>query len=246
MDMRPTLADLVREGVDAARAYLNADADTRTVHVRDLADVLIDIRELFDDPEGRGPDYAGRSQSYRAAVHEIYRALEGEVPPAQITRLRNTARYHAGAALRERVDPDVLARYGLLPESGRDRNRIRTTRRRELIRSVEDVVDSDGDPRLLAVRITHRAQRLLSLLDADGIRRLPHDVRQSVDAALARVIDAAVRLRGAAESVDTLRRIDDILGRYTPDQRGADRGGDSGARRAVEGAASTAPACRGN
>lgn len=199
-----------------AFAYAGEDEDQRRTCLRELAEILVDLREKYEDPDGSGPDYRGRTWEYREAAAQIYRDAAEEVDPATIKRMRNSVRYHVSTALRARIEnrPGELERLGLQADSIRVRARGRDKQRR-LLNSPPDTAD-DGS---LSARVIHHARALLGTVSADDLAELPDVMRESVGQALSEIVEESVRLRGeGTHSVEaTLQEIDSILEKYRDD-----------------------------
>jgi hypothetical protein len=104
--------DLRAEGVAALRGYLSAPAQERTPHLRAYARVLFRARGEFQREDG-SPDWRGQTGAYRAWVRDLYDAAG--VPREQRNALRSAAGWHLSEMLREELDAETLAEYGLQP-----------------------------------------------------------------------------------------------------------------------------------
>ena len=91
--------------------------ESKTAVLRELANVVVDIRSQFRY-EG-GIDWAGRSWEYRQAITRMYAAAG--IPPDSVSNIQGALRYHVGNALRERVAAEELEAAGLLAASPRER-----------------------------------------------------------------------------------------------------------------------------
>lgn len=205
------------QGADVVRsfAYAGDDEDQQRAYLRDLAEILVDLREKYQDPDVGGPDYRGRTWDYREAVAQIFRTVAGEVDPATIKRVKNNVRYHASTALRARIAgrPGELERLGLQAESVRVRARGRDKQRR-LLNSPPDTSD-DGR---LSARVVHHARSLLGSVSAEDLADLPAEMRESVGEALGAIVEESVRLREGTHPVEsTIQAIDGILEKYRDD-----------------------------
>lgn len=112
----------------ATRVLRRADRSTgaeRTRLLRQVADLLVDLRGLHTGTDGL-PDWPGRSYAYRDAVRSIYAAAG--LPPESSHATKTALRYHVGVALRERLPEETLAAAGLSDLDPRDRQQHRRTR----------------------------------------------------------------------------------------------------------------------
>lgn len=163
--------DIVRAATRALRKAAVAEGAERTRLLRYTADLLVDLRALHSDAEGR-PDWRGKSYAYRDAVRDIY---AGAGLPAESGDATKTAlRYHIGVALRERLSTDDLASAGLSQLDPRDRQ---AHRRAELEEA------GPQSPERIIANLSLFSRRLD---DANSSKVSQHD--------LDRVRDAAARL----------------------------------------------------
>ena len=98
---------------------LKAPTDTQQ-----LAHLVVEFRRLFEH-DGR-PDWAGRSQSYRDAIYQVYR--DAKVPSDSAGGLQAKIRYHVGNVVREVAPPEDLLALGLKPKGPRGRADRKSTR----------------------------------------------------------------------------------------------------------------------
>lgn len=219
MSKARTMAELVKDGAGTVRDYLYSDEDGRRACLRELAETLVDMREKFEDPDGRGPDYTGRTWEYRDAAAQIYREVADEADPATIKRVKNGVRYHVNTALHARLanKPGMLERFGLQTTTIRDRSRGRAKQGRLLANPPTE--DEGAD--VLPARVVHYARSLLASVSADELAELPTETREGADEALSGVVEEVVRLReGTTDVANTLRQIDDLLSKYRTDGDG--------------------------
>src|SRR4051812_41816767 len=81
---------LVVEGANLVRNYAQTET-TKTILLRELARVVVDLRSLFSTEDGRA-DWAGRSYNYRETVARIY--AEAGVPADSVETMQSALRYH--------------------------------------------------------------------------------------------------------------------------------------------------------
>ncbi|WP_370942590.1 hypothetical protein AB5J62_26260 [Amycolatopsis sp. cg5] len=112
-DYTTTQAALLESGAELVKvAVLRDSLDAK----KDLARLLVNLRETFQDDQGR-PDYAAKSYAYRAAVVALYD--DAGVSREDTRRLQGAVRQQVGIELRKRLPADTLTAYGL---STQDRN----------------------------------------------------------------------------------------------------------------------------
>jgi hypothetical protein len=184
------LARLVRRIDEADQAD---EKYTKTRLVRQLADLLIDLRLMFTTPDGQ-PDYTGRTWEYREAVRDIF-SLSG-IPRERAITLQALNRYHVGNRLRRRLTPDELETAGLLVDSPHERSTGARHERNALVRAVRGQ-DEDMDPAMVLSTTELLLRRLRpSLLERmdetevadleDGLSEVKHQLSR-VERALDRV-----------------------------------------------------------
>lgn len=110
--------ELIDRAVAVMEGFANKERAERSIALRDLARLAIEIRANCDDPHGRGADWLGRSKEYREAISQIWSLTNASAS------VRSQFRYHTNAALRERVSPEVLEEYGLILPSVGERSAI--------------------------------------------------------------------------------------------------------------------------
>lgn len=113
-DKRPALS-LAERAVKILRAYL---ADHRTDRLRDLAEIVVELRGAHHLDDGR-PDWDGRSPAYRQTMADIY--ASSRVPEERLDTVQAALRYHVGNLLRERASADELEAVGPSPVAPRER-----------------------------------------------------------------------------------------------------------------------------
>jgi hypothetical protein len=181
---RTRLEALKVRGADLVRTVTRTtDREEKTRAFRELARVIVDVRENFLDDDGQ-VDYRGRTWAYRETAAEMF--SRANVPSDKVDALQASLRYHVGNELRTRLSPEQLASHGLKVESPRDRNRAvreRTAGVVRLVRLPDNLTPED------ALRSLTTAERLLNRLDPETLRSL--DTRNR---------DAAMTLLAAVES----------------------------------------------
>lgn len=115
---------LITEGTNLVRNYVHTET-TKTILLRELARVVVELRSLFTTEDGRA-DWAGRSYSYRETVARIY--SEAGIPPDSLESMQSALRYHIGNVLREVAPPTELADLGL--KANRPVDRVKESRDR--------------------------------------------------------------------------------------------------------------------
>lgn len=226
--MSETVSDLVAVATDELLAAASAQDETRTIHLRAMADAMADIRALCPDPFDRGPDWSGRSGDYRAAITSIYRSVEEDVDPDTLRQIKSQARYHLSSIVRERLadDPAALAAYGMQPKSARDRVRSRTRQRRAL----EDagILDSEETDPNAASRLVHGARRLVALAVEEGTDGMSTEAREYVQDGVREILSQAAELTAASDRVtlarDMLSTVEPVELRGLPSTRRAETG----------------------
>lgn len=116
-DKRPEVAPQVEQGARLLSAYLKSGRQ-RTDLLRALAEVIVELRQLFQLKDGR-PDLGGRSPEYRAAVRGIYQ--RAHVPADDYDGVQTALRYHVNNLLHELHDGDALTAAGLGEKSAKER-----------------------------------------------------------------------------------------------------------------------------
>lgn len=172
--------DIVRAATRTLRKAVTAAAPDRTRLLREVADLLVDLRALHTGTDGE-TDWAGKSYAYRDAVRDIY---AGAGLPSEGSDSTKTAlRYHIGNALRDRLSPDELEAAGLSRLDPRDRQ---AKRRAE----VEDAMPQSADQLISGLALLARR------LDNAKGKVTQHDLDRAIDAA-ARLEDWLATHRGS-------------------------------------------------
>lgn len=193
------LEALKRRGSTLVRKYTETeDPRKRTEVVRELATVLVDMREHFITPDGE-PDWAGRTYGYRDAVHSVYSG--SGVPRSDTSSLQAATRYHVGNVIRARLSPDELESAGLQEATPIARSKAQRKGRQEEIAVLRG---SSADPLSTAQMV----ETLLRRVRPSMLTALTTGQRADLDDLLAEVEHQAKRLRKAAlsmESTSTLK-----------------------------------------
>lgn len=178
-----------REILSLLKKYRRAPQEQKTVLLRSLAECLVSVRENFLRPDG-SPDWKGRSHPYRAFVGDIYSdaGLTGE----EAATVQAAVRYHVGIVLRERLDDETLAEYGLISRNPRERSSDRRAEKSALVSALKHREVAGGA--LLAVST---AFTLLTGLDAKELSRLAPREAAVADETLADVERRVKALRRA-------------------------------------------------
>lgn len=117
---------LIRRGAELARRCAEPRSRDTTQARRDLAELLVDLREGFMDEKGR-PDYLAGSPGYRRAAALLYDL--SNLPAEDRERVRRGVKHHASETARRRLGPEGVARYGMSPVG---KNESRAARHRGL------------------------------------------------------------------------------------------------------------------
>lgn len=191
--MKP-LSELVHEAADELRECATAPAELRTLHLRRVASLFVDIREQCEDPAGRGTDWTGRSRTYRQAVSEAYRQVEDEVPPVRLRQMKSQVRYHFSSIVRERLkhDPDLLELFGLQPKSVKERSHDRIKQRRALEEA--GVLEQETEGVNAAARLVHGARYLLELAAEEGTLDTNQEAREYINHGLRQIMHSTAEL----------------------------------------------------
>ncbi|MEH0931110.1 hypothetical protein [Micromonospora sp. CPCC 205558] len=122
-----------REIVRILRAAQQTTAERRTIHLRDLAEQMVELREHYLTPSG-DPDWTGRTGMYRYAVRELY--AQAGYSPEERKVTQTSTRYHVGNLVRARVPQETADALGLVRTSPQDRSRMRARRDRDELREL--------------------------------------------------------------------------------------------------------------
>lgn len=175
------LPEVRDDAVRLARAYRSVadDRELRPPIMRELASVVLELRQLFTTEAGQ-PDWTGRSYAYRMALGEIL--SDAGIRRAELASFQAALRYHVGNQLRERLDDEQLAELGLLPTSPTERGRAARARNRterEAVRARNpETIDVD------ALRALEGSRALLSRLDPATLATMPTKERKLAREAL--------------------------------------------------------------
>lgn len=242
-----TISELVHEAAEELRKCATASTELRTIHLRRVASLFVDIREKCEDPAGRGPDWTGRSKAYREAVSEAYREVEDEVPPVRLRQMKSQVRYHFSSIVRERLerDPAMLELFGLQPKSVKDRAFDRIKQRRALEEA--GVLDQETENSNATARLVHGARYLLDLAAEEGLTETNKDARDYIRQGVRQIVNHVPDLvppedrmelarellegvptesirREAATVESTLGLIDDLLAQARGEKRSREAG----------------------
>jgi hypothetical protein len=189
---RDTVEDLVRRGARLVSDYAHVET-SKTALLRDLADVVVDLRAQFQTEDSR-TDWAGRGHAYRETVARIY--SEAGIQPDAAHGLQAALRYHIGNVLRAKAPADELEALGL--KSATPRERVKETRDRTaaLARSAVAVTESTGNARADVSRLLIAAETLLQRVDEVDLASLPEEAFEKAMATLERILARATELTG--------------------------------------------------
>lgn len=178
--------------VRALRDWLNGPEDAKTGLLRRTGNLFVAARQHFVTRTGE-PDWLGRSHAYRAWVRETT-SLAG-IPADQTTGLLTSIRYHAGNALRARLDEATLADLGLLKAAPKERQQERNADLSRTLSVLDGGRVTDGPT---MVETLHTALRLLRRLDLGAVPGLPEEDRAGVKHFADQIAGYAAGIAGAA------------------------------------------------
>lgn len=187
--MQPTVKDLTQRGSALARRYGDASRDARTGLLRELAEVIVELRSRFETEDGM-TDWTGRTYGYREAVADIYK--QSGLGSEDRKTMQNALRYHIGNVLRERAPDDELKALGLRRAAPSDRVREQRERLSALARlgSTSDLPKSDP------VRLATAAEVILQELSrGHHSRELTNKDRTLIRRALERIAETTSHLQ---------------------------------------------------
>lgn len=182
-DLTSTRADVKR----LLKSYLRASEDERTPIYRSLAEHLVDARAHFTRSDG-SPDWKGRSYPYRTWLRDVF--VEAGIPKDVNATVQAAIRYHVGAVLRERLDEETLADYGLSPKTPKEQSADRRANRSALLNAINARDLAGGS--LMAITTAHT---ILSKIAPKDVDELDGHAAEVADAALADLERRAKTLR---------------------------------------------------
>lgn len=112
------LETLQLQGSELARQWDELE-ESKTEILRKLAIVVVEVRKHFHDPETGQPDWRGKTFDYRQFMSVLY--ARSAIPPASVSGVQSSLRYHVGNRLREVVAPEELLAAGLLADGPKER-----------------------------------------------------------------------------------------------------------------------------
>jgi hypothetical protein len=153
-----------RETVHLLKEYLRADEEERTRLLRQIAESLVDARSMFLRHDGT-PDWKGRTHPYRVWVRDAF--ADAGVRAEEQPTIQAAIRYHVSSVLRERLDDETLADYGLIPKSMKERSADRRQEKDALLKALtaRDV----GGGALMAIATANRVLAQVDTILIDGI-----------------------------------------------------------------------------
>lgn len=159
-----TLETLQSEGADLI-SWWHSVEESKTEILKRLAAVVVEVRSKFWDEETGQPDWRGKTWEYRQFMTAMYE--KAGVPPASVSGVQSSLRYHVGNQLREVVGEKELSQAGLLSESPKDRMDRQRTEAEALWRALnDDAISHDIADRRKAYRMLLDAvERLTDRLD---------------------------------------------------------------------------------
>lgn len=184
----PPLDELQASIAKALRRYV-ADGFRGTEQLRIAAEGSVAAREHFFTAEGE-PDWLGRTHAYRMWIREVYE--RAGVQAADLTKTQAAVRYHASAALRDRISAEAREDLGLRAETARERSAEKHGRNVEVL-SIFGGGGTIQDRQVIAKALTLMGATL-QRIDAGGLRTSPAD-RQEAVAGLDSIAAAVRRLQ---------------------------------------------------
>lgn len=194
--MTESLNRIQDDAVEALKRWLNGPEDRKTENLRATAQSFVAAREHFTNPAG-DPDWLGRSFAYRSWIRDTM--TRAGVPTERVSGTLTSIRYHAGNALRERLDADTLADLGLLSTSPLKRAQAQNGRKSELLQVL------DGGARLNTPESVANALRavesILRRIDLPAVAEFTHSSSDPVNAEVAGAARASAVLAGAIAEI---------------------------------------------
>ena len=174
--MTDSLSQIQDNAVAALKRWLNGPEDRKTENLRTTAGCFVSAREHFLTPAGE-PDWLGRSHAYRHWVRETM--TRAGVPADRTSGTLTSIRYHAGNALRERLDEATLSDLGLLSTSPLKRAQAHNADKSEMLK----VLDGGRvtSPRL-ALGALETVASILRRIDLPSIDGADEEERQAIRA----------------------------------------------------------------
>ena len=170
---------LANEAVALLALYLR-DGRTRSDLLRQLAEVVVDLRASFETKDG-APDLSGRSHAYRQCMGDVY--TRAHVPRDDFDTIQSALRYHVSNLLHERYSTEDLSAAGLSTLPARRRLDVRREAYLALTRDDADAPD-------LAV-LAARAEALLLVAETSAVKDLDPDRAAAARLALRNATDRA-------------------------------------------------------
>jgi hypothetical protein len=154
-----SIDDLRERAVSYLHTAANSESEhERTVALRALANVLIDLRESIVPERTGKPDWLGKSHQYKQFVTQVY--SEANVFNSEKARITAAVRHHINYQMHERFTDKQLVKMGLRPETLSKRR----AKRRDAVMSLSKFLGSDeplDDPESL----DRAVQIMRSLMD---------------------------------------------------------------------------------
>lgn len=195
-----TTKALADRATEILRAYLS---DHRTDHLRELAEIVVELRGAHTLEDGRA-DWSGRSPAYRQTMADIY--ARAKVPAENLDTVQAALRYHVGNLLRQRATGDDLEAVGL--------SRIAPSQRLATRRQALQAQAAVAAPRQDIARLTAYAQALLDFVDVNAVPELAPERAVASRLALEAVRQRAEELLGLLGQQPTRRGGDREQGRH--------------------------------
>lgn len=182
------LADEVRRLLRALRKADPKDRERRTVLLRELAEVAVELREYFPI-EGR-PDWDGRTWHYRNYMRQLYR--DANYSDAERNKTQAAVRYHAGNIVRAKLSAEELEELGLSSKGPVERARRARERQSALLQTLKGEGDVD------VIRTAGAVLALLQRIPTEAISEMDAEERGAVRKTVDAISNEMARWRDAA------------------------------------------------
>jgi hypothetical protein len=192
-----SLARIQDNAVAALKRWLNGPEDRKTENLRTTAACFVSAREHFLTPAG-DPDWLGRSHAYRHWVRETmsYAGIPADRTSGTLTSIR----YHAGNALRERLDASQLEALGLLSTSPLKRAQDQNAGKSKILQVLDGARLDDGEDAAHALQLVTSVLRRIDLPSLDSLDDEAVRSAVKVQAHAAYVLAAAIERVAAGEA----------------------------------------------
>lgn len=146
--------------------------DARADHLREAAGLASDLRMTFPTSQNDDrPDVRGRSYGYRMAMRDVFAKAESG------QEIRTAFRYHMNVVHKERLDPALLAEFGL--DERTRHQQMEARRQAQATAAAVGRAAVVSGPVRARLRALSDAERLLSTLDTRGLEELSDKDRKA-------------------------------------------------------------------